>query len=156
MNKKELMTNIETGRQQLEIALAHVDDERMPLIVLHGEWSVKDLIGHLSFWENTVVALFNTLKAGRIPEPLPELDALNAQVLTASRKQSLAEVRRQEKAAYQKLIALVQAATETELFDGRHFPWTEGRPFAELVADNSYGHYAEHLPELAAWLKRVA
>jgi hypothetical protein len=156
MNKQELTAKILAGRQELENALAHVDDERMPLIILHGEWSVKDLIGHLGFWEESVVLLFNTLRARKTPEPYPEVDVLNEQVLTASRKQSLAEVRRQEKSAYQKVLSLVKEATDKELFDPRHFAWTEGRPFEEIISDNTYGHYEEHLPELTAWLKRIA
>jgi hypothetical protein len=156
MNKQDLTARILTGRTQLEAALSHVDEERMPLIILHGEWSVKDLIGHLGFWENNVVSLFNTLRAGKTPEPSPELDALNARVLSESRKQSLSEVRRQEKTAYQKVLALIKDASERELFDPAHFPWTEGRPFENYISDNTYGHYEEHLPELAAWLKRIA
>ena len=156
MNKQELTTKILTGRTQLEAALSHVDEERMPLIILHGEWSVKDLIGHLGFWENSVVSLFNALRAGKTPEPFPELDALNARVLSESRKQSLSEVRRQEKGAYQKVLALIKDASDRELFDPAHFPWTEGRPFESFISDNTYGHYEEHLPELTAWLKRIA
>jgi hypothetical protein len=156
MSKQELTTKLLAARQQLESTLARIDEERMPLLILHGEWSVKDLIGHLGFWEATVVSLFNTLKAGKSPEPFPELDVLNAQVLTDSRKQSLAEVRRQEKTAYQKVLALVQDATEAEMFDPRHFAWTEGRPFESFIYDNTIGHYEEHLPEVTAWLKRIA
>jgi len=156
MNKEDLIAKIVSGRALLEAALSRVDEERMPLIVLHSEWSVKDLIGHLGFWENSVSLLFNTLRAGKTPEPFPELDALNAQVLTESRKQSLAEVRRQEKAAYQKVLALVKDATEAELFEPTHFRWTAGQPFENIISDNTYGHYEEHLPELAAWLKRIA
>lgn len=156
MNKQELTTKILTGRTQLEAALSHVDEERMPLIILHGEWSVKDLIGHLGFWENSVVSLFNALRAGKTPEPFPELDALNARVLSESRKQSLSEVRRQEKSAYQKVLSLIKDASDRELFDPAHFPWTEGRPFESFISDNTYGHYEEHLPELTAWLKRIA
>lgn len=156
MNKQDLTAKIVAGRAQLEAALSHVDEERMPLIILHGEWSVKDLIGHLGFWENRIVSLFNTLRAGKTPEPSLELDVINARVLSESRKQSLSEVRRQEKAAYQKILALVKDASERELFDPAHFPWTEGRPFESFISDNTYGHYEEHLPELAAWLKRIA
>jgi hypothetical protein len=156
MSKQELTTKILAARQQLENTLARIDEERMPLLILHGEWSVKDLIGHLGFWEASVVSLFNTLKAGKSPEPFPDLDALNAQVLADSRKQSLAEVRRQEKTAYQKVLALVQDATEAELFDPRHFAWAEGRPFEDFIHDNTIGHYEEHLPEVTAWLKRIA
>lgn len=156
MNKQDLTAKIVSGRAQLDAALVRVDEERMPLIILHGEWSVKDLIGHLGFWENTAVSLFNTLRAGKTPEPFPELNAINARVLIESRKQSLSEVRRQEKAAYQKILGLLKEATDQELFDPAHFPWTEGRPFEGFISDNTYGHYEEHLPELTAWLKRMA
>ena len=156
MSKQELTAQIQAARQQLESVLAHVDEERMPLVILHGEWSVKDLIGHLGFWENSVVTLFNTLRAGKTPPPYPELDTLNAQVLADSRKQSLAEVRRQEKNAYKKVLSLLHDATAAELFDSGHFPWTGGRPFESFIVDNTIGHYEEHLPEVLAWLKRIA
>jgi hypothetical protein len=156
MNKPELTAKIQAGRQQLDSVLVRIDEERMPLVILHGEWSVKDLIGHLGFWENSVVTLFNTLRAGKTPPPTPELDALNAQILADSRKQSLAEVRRQEKAAYQKVLSLVHDATSAELFDPAHFPWTAGRAFEGFISDNTYEHYEEHLPEVLAWLKRIA
>lgn len=155
LNKKELTGKILAGRKQLEAALDHVDNERMPLVILHGEWSVKDLIGHLGFWEEHVVSLFTTLRTGRKPLPSPELDVLNAKVLVDSRKLSVAEIRRQEKKAYQDVLALIEKATYEELFDGAYFSWTEGRPFYEFIADNTYGHYEEHLPEVLAWLKRM-
>jgi hypothetical protein len=155
MNKQELTAKIISTRATLEVALARVDEERMPLIVLHGEWSVKDLIGHFGFWENTVISLYNTLRVGRTPEPFPELDAVNAKALSDSRKQSLAEVCKQEKNAYQKILALIKDASDKELFDPSHFPWTSGKPFEEIISDNTYGHYEEHLPELTAWLRRI-
>lgn len=155
MSKQELIAEITSGRALLDAALSKVDEERMPLIILHGEWSTKDLIAHLGFWEDTVVKLFNILHTGKIPEPF-ELDALNAKVLAESRKQSLSDVCRQEKAAYQKVLALVKSTSDDELFNPNHFPWTGGKPFEELIRDNTCGHYEEHLPELMAWLKRIA
>jgi hypothetical protein len=156
MNKQELLDKIVTGRAQLEAALSHIDEERMPLIILHGEWSVKDLIGHLGYWEGFVVTLFNTYRAGKTPEPFSDVDLVNAQVLSQSRKQSLSELRRQEKNAYQKILALLQEASPQELFNADHFPGTKGQPFESIISDNTYGHYAEHLPELNAWLKRIS
>jgi hypothetical protein len=159
LNKKELTEKIIAERKQLDSALAHVDNERMPLIVFHRAWSVKDLIAHLGYWEEHLVSLFAALQAGKKPPPYPlpasELDLLNARVLNESRRLSLTEVQRQEKKAYQDVLALIQKATHEELFDGSYFAWTEGRPFYTFVADNTYGHYEEHLPELLAWLKRI-
>lgn len=155
MNKQDLILQITSGRASLDDALSRVGESHMSLVILHGEWSVKDLIGHLAFWENTIVEFFHVLRAGKTPKPF-ELDVLNAQAMDESRKYSLADLREREKAAYQKVLALIKDAADDELFDPSHFPWTGGRPFEELIRDNTCGHYEEHMPELTAWLKRIA
>jgi len=156
MNKQELMDKILASRAQLEEELGQISNERMTMIILHGEWSVKDLIGHLGFWESRIAALFPLLQAGKTPEPFRDIDALNIQAVDEMRTLTLADVRRLEKSAYQKILALIKEASDPELFDPDHFAWTEGRCFEEIISDNTWGHYEEHLPELQAWLKRVA
>lgn len=156
MNKAELTSKVLASRAQLEAALAQISDERMALVILHGEWSAKDLIGHLGFWENRVAFLFTTLQAGKTPEPFQDMDMLNNQAIAEMRTLSLENVRRLEKSAYQKVLALLKQASEAELFAETHFAWTGGRCFGDLIGDNTWGHYEEHLPELQAWLKRIA
>ncbi len=156
MNRPELMSRIAESREQLEAILARFSDERKLLVILHGEWSVKDLIGHLGFWENRAVSLFELLKKGASPEPFRDIDMLNDQALTEMRSLSLADVQLFEKAAYQKMLALLNNASDQELFDPDHFAWTAGQCFEGIVSDNSWGHYDEHLPELTQWLKRIA
>jgi len=156
MNRKELIDKILASRAQLEEALGQISNERMLMVLLHGEWSVKDLIGHLGFWESRVAALFPLLKVGKTPEPFKDIDALNSQAIDEMRTLSLSDVRRLEKSAYQKILAVIKEASDPELFDPDHFAWTEGRCFEEIISDNTWGHYEEHLPELQAWLKRVA
>jgi hypothetical protein len=154
--KQALLDDMLSGRQELEAALARVKDSEMDLTILHGEWTVKDLLGHLAFWEETVTGLFITLRAGKNPEPFPDLDALNAQQIAEWRKIPLAEVKTREKAAFEQVVSLVISARDAELFEATHFPWTEGRVFAEFFCDNTCGHFKEHLPELIIWLKRIA
>jgi hypothetical protein len=155
MNKSELKDAILAGRQQLAAALAQVRDSQMELNILHGEWTVKDLLGHLAFWEETVADLYETLRAGQTPAPF-DLDALNAKMLAEWEPVPLAEVKTREQAAFQRVLALIESASEAELFDPAHFPWTGGRAFEGIFQDNTCGHYEEHLPELSSWLKRVA
>jgi hypothetical protein len=156
MNKQELQARIITSRDQLEAALNRISDERKSLVILHGDWSIKDLIGHLGFWENEIVTLFNMLIAGKTPEPFTDIDVLNAQSIAEFRTQSLAKVQAFEKKAYQDILSLIGKASDQELFDADHFVWCEGRCFEEFISDNTWGHYDEHLPELIAWLKRIA
>ena len=151
MNKQELTAKILSGREQLDAALSHIDEERMPLIILHGEWSVKDLIGHLGFWEESVVLLLGNLGGGGpISLRSRPLGTQMPRVATVDMKAEL-------KLPVRKLfLALIKDANDKELFNPTYFAWTEGRPFENYISDNTYGHYEEHLPEVLAWLKRIS
>jgi len=139
------------GHERLAAALAHVDEAWMVEPVLYGLWSVKDLLAHLGFWEQHIVAAYRTLQRGDVPDPAPDetsLHAINARVFAEHRGRPLADVQREEGEAYQALLFLAESAPEDDLFDPHRFAWTRGRPLAELIANNSYEHYDEHLQDL--------
>lgn len=145
MNKTELLANIRSGRKQLEVALARFSDEQLLVPRLHGGWSIKDLIAHFGFWEGRIVTLYGQLLRGEEPAAdEPPLDELNAQAYARNQAKSLDEVRREEREAYTQLLAIAVDASEDALFNPQHFASTEGRPFAEWIANNTYGHYEEH------------
>jgi hypothetical protein len=149
MNKAELLANIRSGRKQLETALARFSDEQLLAPRLHGGWSIKDLIAHFGFWEGRIVTLYGQLL--RSEEPAadePPLDELNAQAYAQHHAKSLDDVRREERAAYTQLLAIAVNASEDVLFNPQHFAWTQGKPFAEWIENNTYGHYEEHQADL--------
>jgi hypothetical protein len=149
MNQAELLANIRSGRQQLEVSLARLDEEQLVVPVLHGGWTIKDLIAHFGFWEARIVTLYGQLVRGEEPSADDlSLDELNAQAYQSHRAGTLDEVRREERAAYSQLIALTANATDDELFNPQHFAWTQSKPFAEWIVNNTYGHYAEHAADL--------
>ena len=156
MNKQELLEKIQSGRDELERVLFKVSEQQKLLIILHGEWSVKDLLGHLGFWENRIAELLEALKAGNLPEPALDLDRINAKSILEMRGKSLVEVEGFEKGAFQKVLEIVRKASDDELFDPGFFTWTNGTSFQELISDNTWGHYVEHLPDRTAWLRRIA
>ena len=151
MNKAELLANIRSGRARFESVLAPFSDEQLLAPNLHGGWSIKDLIAHIGFWEQHTAKRFSALLRGVDPpaESLA-LDELNAQVYAQNQHKPLAEVRLAEQAAYEQLLLLVENAPDDDLFDPQRFAWTEGKPFAEWIENNTYGHYAEHQADYAA------
>jgi len=154
--KESLTAKILSARKVFEDALARVPTEQMETPILHEAWSVKDVLGHLGFWEARTLSRFAGLRAGTPAERITDMDALNARVLADTRRLSLDEVRRQEREAYQGLLDLVQHASPDELFDPAHFPGTDGNAFVGWVEGNTWDHYAEHLVELLAWLEKDA
>jgi hypothetical protein len=145
VNQAGLLARIRLGRAQFESALAQFSDDQALDPNLPGGWSVKDLIAHIGFWEQHTALRFSALLRGvSPPDEGLALDELNAQVYDQNRDKPLAEVRLQEHAAYVQLLLLVENAMADELFNPQRFVWTEGKPFAEWIENNTYGHYEEH------------
>jgi molybdopterin converting factor subunit 1 len=153
MNKTETLEQIQTSRAALDAALAQVPPAEMSSRLVQADWSVQDLIAHLAYWEGFVLDLAEVLRAGQTPDPILDLDGLNAQILAQGRQATLENLLSQEQALYARILALVAAATDEELFNSEHFP-AAGRAFVGFLLDNTAGHYTEHLPDLTACLPR--
>ena len=50
-------------------------------------------------------------------------------------------------------FAVPETAPEAHLFDSARFPWTQGMAFHEMIGNNTYGHFDEHMPDLRTWLE---
>jgi len=153
--RSNLLGLMRDGRQKLEQALGRLNEAQMVQEkTLYGTWAVKDLLAHLGYWEGRAAFIFDELLSGR-PDPAYDtldFDQRNAQVFAANRDRPLADVQREEQQAYQRLLSLVERATEDDLFNPQRFAWTRGQPYFEWIAGNSYGHYDEHLPALLEWI----
>ena len=150
--KESLLARLFAARETLEAALVRVPEEQMQTPILHDDWSVQDMLGHITFWEERAVANFNALRAGLTPDPVNDMDAINARTLRDFRHLSLEEVREREQTAYQQVLDMLESASEDELFSPNHFAWTNGNPFVTWIAGDTWDHYEEHLPELQTWL----
>jgi hypothetical protein len=157
MDKAQGLHEIRSGRAELKELLARVEPGQMDMEkVLYENWSVKDLLAHLGFWERRAATILKALQAGQPVPPLGEgsMDDVNARNFAANHFKMLADVRAEEEAAYQELLALTESAPENDLFDPQRFEWTRGQPFFDWIEGNSYGHYQEHLPALIEWVNK--
>ena len=142
-----LLTALRAGRDRLETALAQLDDDAMAERI-DNEWTRKDVLAHLEAWERRVVDLLERLRAGTDPGERVETDELNARFYAADRDRTLADVRAGEAAAYERMVAAIEGASDEELFDGGHFAWTNGEPLAAWFRGDGDEHYDEHLEQL--------
>ena len=148
MDKPTLLELIKAGRDRLDAALAGLSDESM-LDRVDDTWTRKDVLAHLEAWERRVVDLLERLRAGEAPAERVETDELNARFHAADRDRSLADVRAGERAAYERMVATIEGASDEELFDGDHFAWTEGDPLVDWFRGDGDEHYDEHLEQLS-------
>jgi DinB family protein len=159
---------LEAGRRALDLLIAGLDDAAMtqPATIGGGDWSAKDLLGHLAFWEELAVDLVAARRAGR-PPALDEIsaagdagvDRANAANEAATAGQSLELVRARAAAAHASLLQLIRtlgdAAWHSASTDpNARYPTLGERLGAILGGEvqGPFGHTFDHLPDLRAYV----
>jgi hypothetical protein len=123
---------------------------------VEGDWSVKELVAHLTWYERVVVMGAQQILRRGFYEPSGlaalGLDERNARIAAEARATPLREVLAEAERVFEQLCALIAACPDDILNDPRRLgmplevaPWT-------LVADNTYEHYRQHAPAIRAWL----
>jgi len=148
MTKRELLESIQKGRGEFEAALAKLSPEQMVAPGAMGEWSVKDILGHVGMWESRLVTTLYAIERGATPPGLvhtqAEVDKINAESYAEQRDRPLERVLADFHAVHKQLLKRLDTVKESDLFDPKRFKWTEGEPLAKLVTGDTFEHYAEH------------
>jgi hypothetical protein len=156
MSAARLVTILRGERAKWNALLARVGQERMDLPGAEGEWSVKQIVAHLTWYEAVIVEgarqLLSTGTFVRTGLRALSMDERNAILAAQSQAQPVGEVLAESEQVFRQLLAVVAGCPDEILNDPRRLglpddvvPWT-------LVANNSYAHFQEHALAIRAWL----
>ena len=136
---------IDEAWQGLKQALARVPPERMEEGGVVGMWSVKDVIGHITTWENEAIdALRRYLPRGDVNVlAWPDLDAFNERTVNSKRQAPLDELLMDLETTHEQTVELVSGLTEEVL----GVPEVEKR-----IRIDTFAHDAEHTGNIRRWL----
>lgn len=157
-SKAQLLDDLRDEQANFEALLDEIGDERMTQLIAPN-WSLKDVVAHLTGWRRRSVARF---QAALRHEPMPapdwpshlhpddEVDDINAWIYAANRDKSVAEVRRESRATFDQLVETLAAFSEADLHDPARFPWLDGETWNGAAF---FGHFHdEHEQDMRAWL----
>ena len=110
-------------------------------------WSVKDIIAHVTTWEEEALKHLPDVLEGRRPPRYSVvyggIDAFNALMTTKKAALSLAEVLDQQRRVHRRVIKAVEEAPEDALLpDAR---------FRRRLRLDTYGHYPTHTAAIRRW-----
>lgn len=153
MTRSELLTALKHSRAEMDSALAGLTEAQMTEPGVVGEWSVKDLLSHLTAWEVQLVTTLGQLQRGQRLKSVPwtdeEAEKLNAQWSVDYRDRPLENVLADFHAVRPQTARQVERLTEADLSEPRAF--LKGDTLAKMIAVETFEHEAEHLPHLRAW-----
>ncbi len=147
--KAEVLEHVRATHQPLDDMLASLDDVQMTRPGVNGEWSVKDMLAHITWWERH---LLRRLRTGADDLYVPDMpvadvravtDKANAETFAANRARSVADVLADYSASYAEVLATLEAMPEQEFADA---------DIIEAIGIDTFGHYPEHVEALRSWL----
>jgi uncharacterized damage-inducible protein DinB len=149
----QLLGNLRSGRAAWDALISRIPPERMTQPGVEGAWSVKDIIAHIAWHEREMIGVLQA--RALVGSPWWELstDARNAAIYAEIRDGALADVIAEENQVFTALLARLETLTNADVADPsryREMPadWVPG----DLFAQNTYEHYAQHIPAIRAWL----
>lgn len=156
MNKNELLQTIHKCRDEIEACWEGATEEQMTARPgPQADWSVKDLIAHLTFWEQDVLTSLGNSALGTTPDWNADTDAVNARVFEANKDRPLTDIQADFRRSLEQICDLVGGFSDADLTDTERLKLGDGTALWQYIADETYEHYRDdHLPDVRAWARR--
>ncbi len=147
MNKTQVIARLEKTWSEFNESFAGLSDEEILKPGVTEGWSVKDIISHVSWWEEETLNHLPEIMQGIRPQRYSVLfggiDAFNAMKTEEWRRLTLAEVLSKTGAIHRELIDYLQGVPEA-FFDS-------DTKFRRRLRLDTYGHYPIHTRAILAW-----
>lgn len=157
---------IDTLRQGHDVMMPLFDalseaDATKPATIGGGEWSAKDLMGHLALWEELAIEAVEAWRDGRIPRAesifnADDVDAINADNFARTSAQPLEQVRARAREAHQRIVALIGSLSDEEWNSKPAYETERRKRLAEMLGavlgapKRPFGHAFAHEADLRA------
>jgi hypothetical protein len=152
VTRRQLLKRLDQAWEQLEESYAGLTDAELLEPGVTGTWSIKDIIAHVTWWEEEALKHLPHIQAGGRPPRYSVtyggIDAFNAWMTEQRKDRSLAEVLRQRDTVHACLVTFIENAPGDE---------TAGETrFRRRLRLDTYGHYPKHARAIRAWREQRA
>ncbi len=148
--KDELLAELGREWAKIERTCAGLGEAGMLAAGVEAEWTVKDVLAHLSAWEKYLLDRLGYVLTGQQPRyPVmtswDDVHRFNAQVYAENRDRPLTSVIIEFRSLYQGVVTVIEALSDEQL----NRPYTYDFPddsltLLQLIRANTYEHYREH------------
>ncbi len=149
MKKQQVFQKLEQAWTALKEFYAGLSDAQLMEPGVMDEWSVKDILAHVTTWEEEALKYLPLiLTGGRLPRYIQSggIDAFDAQMAEQKRDMAFSEVLRQLEETHRRLLDYLRSLPD------EHF--TRETPFRHRLRLDTYSHYPLHARAIREWRER--
>lgn len=150
MDRTQLLARVEKAWREFQEAYAGLSDSQLITPGVTGAWSVRDILAHVTTWEQEALKHLPTiLKGGKPPRysvTYGGINGFNRTMTEQKRGLPLTEVRHELEHTHRQIIGLIESVPEGQIR-------TE-TPFRHRLRLDTYGHYPKHAQAIRRWRKQ--
>jgi hypothetical protein len=161
INKTQLLSRIQTARAPLDTMLAQLTEEQMTQPSVEGKSSVKDILAHITTWEQHLVRrLQAALQDGKAevyvvaPGEPGDTDSVNELMFVQNQQLPLRQVVSDFHQSLQDVLQSVGRISDKDLFDPKALAQVFGYPVERIIGSDTFVHYPEHIESIRTWLEK--
>jgi len=147
MDKARLIHQLEKAWDEFKGSFGGLPDSDLMKPATIGDWSIKEIISHVTTWENEALKYLPLILAG---EKTPRysiahggIHAFNAQMAEQKRSLPLSEVMAQMDDTHRRLAAFIRKAPEEQ--------FVRETRFRHRLRLDTYTHYRQHAEAIRMW-----
>ncbi len=151
MNRLQLLKRLDRAWRGFKEAYAGLSEAQMMEHGVTGAWSVRDIIAHVTTWEEEALKHLPSILDGHRPPRYSVthggIDAFNAQMTKLKEGLPLSEVLRQLDDVHERVIEVVERAPRNQLIGDTRF--------CRRLRLDTYSHYPKHAQAIRRWRERT-
>ena len=135
--------------------ISGLDPAQMSQPGVCNEWSVKDTIAHIIFFEKEIIGMLKARAlAGSDLWDLPA-DERNAVIFQQNRHLSMEKILADSAQTYHDLHVQLESLPSEAMTDPKCFPGmpADWQPW-KIIAENTFEHYTHHAADIRSWLRK--
>ncbi len=158
--REELLKETYAEREKLEALLKTIPPDVFSSKKVVGEWTAKDVLSHLTAWEQMVILWVKSGYEGKtIPIPAEgfkwnELPALNDRIYREHRDLAADEVLSKFDQSYHQILDLLNSLPEQDLFTPGLHKWQNKNMLVAYFKSSTSSHYLWARKEITKGMKK--
>jgi hypothetical protein len=150
VKREQLLNRLDTAWVAFQASYAGLSSSRLTEPGVAGDWSVKDIIAHVTWWEEEALLHLPLIIAGDRPPRYSVvyggIDAFNDMMAERKRDVPLRDVLTQQDDTHRRLIDFIRSVPEDQ--------FTRETRFRRRLRLDTYSHYPIHTKAIREWRQR--
>jgi hypothetical protein len=145
MKKEKALSRLNNSRRALRKAIDVLTIDEISTIQVEGIWTVKDVLGHIAAWENSLLEPLSAFVDGGPfqAEEIPDHDAWNAKQAARCSQRSVSIILEEMDTTRQELLNTAEKLSTSQWHQSFRAPWGDQNSLIEMISGLAW-HEEEH------------